>query len=255
MLSNENFKRSVDLCEKRDALLNLSKRINEDIKNPPQALDEYKRAYVKEHAHNGIIIFLCILTCFILLAIVMQNINFKTDDSFFIYLFFSIIISPLIIICVGRAIDKILLYIKGQPIFDEHEKEIADYYQNKLPMLFLERDKTNQEIQVIINELNSFDGIPSTEWDIATELWYLYSTHQADSYKEALKLWRKIKHYEALECEAREQTQLAKETVQYAQEGREYAYQSMLEAKRARETAEIGILLEAYNTYHISNID
>jgi len=260
MLTIENFKHSVDLCNKRDALLEISKEINITINNPPQPLPAYKRMYIKTHAHNELIFFLCILGV-VLTGTNCENITAKLsnthndeDGAILLFLLFAFIISPLLIAIIAKIIDKIILSIKGQPVFDKHKKEITDFYQNIQPNLLITRDKINQEIQSVVNELNSFDGIPASEWDIAAELWYLYSTHQADSYKEAVWLWRDIQHKIVMEQEAFEQSRLAEEAAKYAMESKEYAYEAMIESKRTREAAEIGVFLEAYNTYQISKL-
>ena len=251
MLTVENFKKSVELCEKRDALLSISRELNQAIEDRPMPMDVYRKTYIKAKAHNGIILFLCIITV-MALGMRIPYIELETEADTFIYVIFSFFIAPFIVAVIAKIIDRIFIIAKGQAVFNQHRIIMNRFYEQIQPQLLKERESVNNEIQIVVDQLNSFDGIPSSEWDVASELWYLYSSHQADSYKEAVWVWRDIQHKNLIEQEMGEQSRLARETAKCAQESRENTYQAMIESKRARETAELGVLLGAYNTYKLS---
>ena len=252
MLTNENFRRSAELCAERDALLDLSREINYSINNPPLPDNEIKKNYLKENDNHLIgcfIIFIigpvCCLTFLGMMSITNDNIIGSLICSALAFILQYFII---------RKIEKSITLHKGRDYFRQQSDWRRQYYNEVLPNLTTGREEVNYKIQAINDELRSFDSIPETEWEIASQLWYLYSTHQADNYKEALWLWNDMQHKMRMEAEASYQTQLAYEAMQYAEESKEYAYQAMISAEEAASNSRMSLVLDAYNTYKLSQL-
>lgn len=251
MLTNENFKRSAELCAERDALLELSRQVNDAINFPPLSEKEVKKNYLKENDNH-------ITGCLVVLIIgplcgLAFNLGLSTTDNPIIAFFLSLF-TFLLLFLGFRRIEKSLTLRKGKEFFKKQSDWRNEYYNEVLPTLQNNRQEINRQIQQLNNELLSFDGIPETEWEIATQLWYLFTTHQADSYKEALWLWNDMQHKIRIEAEATYQTQLAYEAMQYAEESKEYAYQAMISAEEAASNSRMSLVFDAYNTYKISQL-
>lgn len=268
MLTNENFERSVNLCNKRAALINLVYKANYDINHPPLSDSDFKKSFYRNNKKGsvGVYIFTALFIPFLIsitywiLEITAGEKNagkfamsvikgiFGDEENFLIGAFFLfLIILPTFAVIAHKIVHRLRLSAKLRPLLEQNRINREKYYAETKSALIEVRDELNTQIVAVTDELKSFSGIPEENWSIANELWYLYKTHQADNYKEAIYLWNDIQFKQ-------QQTELARQAAEYAEESREYAYNAMISSQEAAEASRASLVLDAYNTYQLYEI-
>ncbi|MGN0476168.1 MAG: hypothetical protein ACI4HM_02410 [Ruminococcus sp.] len=269
MVTNEDFERSVNLCNKRTSLLDLLYETNYNINHPPLSDNEFQKEYYTKNKKSSFFVYLFTavfipLTISVIYGIfehisgkeemnetylsVMNNMGIDSEETFILLvIFFFSVLLPTVMVIIHKIIRRFRLSIKLEPLMEQNRKEREEYNAEILPALTEIRDELNAQVIDITNELKSFPGIPEENWNIANELWYLFETHQADSYKEAIYLWNDIQF-------KKQQTELARQAAEYAEESKEYAYNAMISSQEAADNSRRALILDTYNAYQIYRI-
>ena len=255
MITNEEFKNCVDICNKRTALMQISKELNDAINSPPPSNADLKKDFYYNNKSKSSY-WSYAITTYVVITIpgfIIMFFNGTVETHFGVLLILSVVASTIMGI-IGQCIYNKKLKHKCAFLIKENTKDIENY-NNALPEAKEFSNKINNEIITCNDTLLQMNAIPKHYWDVAGELWYFITVHEADNYKEAVRIWEDIQHKIRIENLSRQQLKYQELATQYAKESRDASLEAMRAAMRSEEYSKANFILSAYSAYEISNLN